>query len=272
MIGQTNIIKWVDSKLDNLPNFIIFVGGKGSGKRTLAKYIAQKLGAHYAPCGAKVEDVREAIDSAYMIQDKTLYCFENADTMRSEAKNAMLKITEEPPKNARFVMTVEDKSSLLATIISRATVVELDIYTKSELSEYFWTQDYSFDKTKADCDITCSIASTPYEVDKIVEYGKDFLDYVELVMDNIAQVEPANAFKSANKLALKGDEGYDVKLFWEVFIKFCMDRIHDDTLKYSIGICETLPYILKVQRLGVNKAQIYDSWVFKIREVWYDYN
>ena len=50
MIGQKRVITWLDSVLDNAPKFIIFVAPRGCGKRMLAKYWAQRLGATYAPC------------------------------------------------------------------------------------------------------------------------------------------------------------------------------------------------------------------------------
>lgn len=260
IIGQKNILNYVDN-LTEVPHFIVFIGSKGSGKTTLATYIADKLNATFSVCGTKVDEIREVIDTAYHTKDPIVYCIRNADTMRAEAKNAMLKITEEPPENAWFIMTVEDDGSLLDTIKSRALVIYLEPYSKDELSNYY---KLKYDGVPRYIDI----ATTPYEVDMLQEYGQDFIDYVELVVDNIAEVASANAFKSANKLALKKDEGYDLKLFWNTFVQTCLNRLDDDVLWYSQGVCETLPYVAKVQKLGVNKQQLYDSWVFSIREVW----
>lgn len=264
MIGQRSIIDWIDRNLDNFPTFIIFVAPRGCGKRMLAHYVARKLGANYAPCGVKVDEVREVINTAYSTRDKALYCFEDADTMRAEAKNAMLKVTEEPPANAYFCMTVEDESSLLDTIKSRGHVILLQPYTRDEI------KDYVLDKYGEDAPmVICDVASTPREADLMVQYGPDFMDYVELVVDNVAEVQPANAFKSSGKLALKNEEDkYDLKLFWNAFISICIKRVMDDSLKYTQGVCTTIPYLLKCERLGVNKVQLYDDWVFNIREVW----
>ncbi|MBL1680403.1 hypothetical protein ELD14_28950, partial [Klebsiella pneumoniae] len=80
--------------------------------------------------------VREVIDNSYSCYTKTMYCLSNADNMRSQAKNAMLKITEEPPENAYFCITAIDESSLLDTIKSRAQVLRMNEYLPSEISEY----------------------------------------------------------------------------------------------------------------------------------------
>jgi hypothetical protein len=271
MIGQTNILEWVDKNIDSFPHFIVLVGEKGSGKRTLTKQISHIIGATYAECEIKTDSVREVIDTAYSVTTKVMYCFADADNMKAQAKNAMLKITEEPPENAYFCLTVTDSSSLLDTIKSRAYVLNMQSYTRLEIEEYYNSNIEHYDNLLELEDIL-GLCDTPYEVDILCEYGSDFIDYVELVVDNIAEVEPANAFKSSSKLALKTDEGYDLKLFWKCFIHVCLHRMNHEhmkeTLHYANGIVATTPYLNKVSKLGVNKTQLYDKWVFEIRKSW----
>ena len=64
MIGQKHIREFIDLNVDKLPHFIVLIGDKGGGKRTLAKYIAEKLGATYSEVGIKVDDVREVVDTS----------------------------------------------------------------------------------------------------------------------------------------------------------------------------------------------------------------
>lgn len=267
MVGQERVIRWLDSVSDDAPKFIIFVAPRGCGKRMLAKYLAHNLGATYAPCGVKVEEVRDVINASYTVQDKMLYCFEDADTMRAEAKNAMLKVTEEPPKNAYFAMTVEDDSSLLDTIKSRGYVVALDPYSVEDIRNYIIQSHPDFSRERLDT--IANIASCPREAELMITYGDEFMDYVELVVDNIGEVASANSFKSSSKLALKNEEDkYDLKVFWNAFILVCLKRVTSDPLHYARGIDVTTPFLKMCDRLGVNKSQLYDNWVFEIREVW----
>lgn len=270
MVGQVRILNYIDSlNTKNIPSFLILLGGKGSGRTMLAKHFANSIDATFTTCGIKVDEIRSIIDTAYKTREKVVYCIQDADTMRNEAKNAMLKITEEPPKNAYFVMTVENDSTLLDTIKSRAMVLSLDPYTKKELEQYFYS---TTNEGGSEIKLISDIATTPYEVDKMIEYGKDFIDYVNLVIDNIANVEPANAFKAGGRIALKNEEDkYDFKLFLNAFIELCINRIYEDTKNsyhYSKGIDVTIPYLNKVSHIGVNKQQLYDAWVFEIRGVW----
>ena len=271
MIGQTKILDWVDKNINAFPHFIVLVGSSGCGKKTLAREIAHKLSLVYAECEIKVDTVREVIDTAYQSNTDVMYCFADADNMRPQAKNAMLKITEEPPQRAYFCMTVSDDSSLLDTIKSRAYVFDMEPYTIEQLDEYRKSNDLF----GANSELVKAIATNPKEINLLNEYGNDFYNYVQLVVDNIAEVEPANAFKSSNKLALKNEEGYDLALFWKCFMQICLNRLNtqnDKIAYYSNGVMATSKYLNKVNKLGVNKTQLYDSWVFEIRNVWLESN
>ena len=47
---------------------------------------------------------------------------ENADRMQDSARNAMLKILEEPPETVRFVLLSSRRASMMATILSRSRI------------------------------------------------------------------------------------------------------------------------------------------------------
>lgn len=277
MVGQEKNIKWVNTAVENdkVPKSIIIIGPKGSGKRTMAKFIAQKLNCVYAQSDIKVDAVRQVIDTAYKTTDKVLYCFENADNMKNAAKNALLKVTEEAPTYAWFVMTLMDDSTLLPTIKSRSFVMNMQPYTAEDKGLILSSLDTEHKLTPEQRSYFIEMANTPYELQKLCEYGQDFLDYVEMVADNVSEVESANAFKSGNKLALKNnDEGYDLSLFMLAFVQLCIKRITEgkSPIKYASGVpCTNWAY-RDSMKLGVNKQQLFDWWVFKLRSVWYDFD
>lgn len=266
MLGQKKLLRWVDNNINSFPHFIVLIGSSGCGKKTLAREIAHKISCVYSECSVNVDAVREVIDSSYQSQTKVMYCFADADNMKAQAKNAMLKITEEPPQNAYFCLTVCDESSLLDTIKSRAYVLQMEEYEPKEIS------DYVENKYEVSNELYPLLCKTPGDADLLHTYEPEsFYEYVELVVDNVAEVEPANAFKSAGKLALKSDEGYDLKLFWRAFVQVCLERMEkgpESVIHYCNGIIATTKCLNKVSKLGVNKQQLYDKWVFDIREVW----
>lgn len=266
MIGQRGNLEMIDKWVaDGCPQFFCIVGSRGSGKRMLAKYIAEKLKTNYSEVGIKVEDVRDVIDSATRYGG--FYVFADADTMSVNAKNALLKITEEPPKDAYFVVTIQDESSLLDTIKSRAQLIRIEPYSEDELRSYFFQVVDEGDYPEAT--IITSIASTPYDVDLLIQYGCGFIDYVNLVVDNIREVEPANAFKSVNRLALKNEEDkYDLTLFFRTVITVCrLKLVTSLDTEYAKMILATSHHLSKLDKVGVNKQQLYDSWVFEVRSI-----
>jgi len=142
-----------------LPHAIIIEGEDGLGKRTLARELAQALvcrsdgekpcnecaqcrkaekGIHpdifeYSASGGArsfhVDTVRDIINDAYMSPneaDYKVYILGNAHCMNENAQNAILKILEEPPAYAVFILTVSNRAMLLETVLSRAVVLSVN--------------------------------------------------------------------------------------------------------------------------------------------------
>ena len=271
MIGQANLHSRIEQLINDgtFPRFSILVGPKGSGKKTLAHEIAKKIpNALVFDVGLSVGDVRTSIENAYKMVNTVVRIIPDADTMSNAAKNALLKVTEEPPNNAYFIMTLEDENNTLETIRSRGTVFHMDSYTHDEIYRYACSFDC--------CDIESyklftSICDTPGDVDMLKKMGsKEFYNYVQLVVDNIAEVQLANAFKISEKIALKdGAEGYDLKLFWRAFYRLCGDRFFIGLeQKYSDPMAITNKYLQKLRIKGINRQMLFDSWLLEIREVW----
>ncbi len=141
------------------PHALILEGPAGSGKRTLARLIAQWMlctGQGERPCGAcpnckkaaanghpdlfiaaggegarsfHIDVIRRIREEAAILPNEgavKVYLLENAGVMTEQAQNALLKVLEEPPKHVRFLLTCEASSQLLPTILSRAPVLSLE--------------------------------------------------------------------------------------------------------------------------------------------------
>ncbi len=141
-----------------LPHAIIIEGDEGTGKRTLAREIACALvcrGSGEKPCGScaqcvkaqkgvhpdifehsasggarsfHVDVIRDVINDVYMSpneSDYKIYILGNAHCMSESAQNALLKILEEPPSYAVFILTAVNKSALLETVLSRAVTLSI---------------------------------------------------------------------------------------------------------------------------------------------------
>lgn len=264
MIGQNNIRQQLSTLIENktFPRFTILVGAKGSGKKTLCKWIANNLGETvYKVEDVKVDTIRKLISDSYKVQTPIVYIISDADNMSIAAKNALLKVTEEPPNNARFIMTLENTENTLETVRSRATIFNMDVYTPAEILEY---SDNRFEKL----DIVAEICETPGEVDTFFSMGADFFLFVEKVVDNISEVSLANAFKIADMIAFKGEEDkYDLKLFLKAFQKICASRYKEGT-EYLVAVRVTSDILNDLRITGINKNALFDMWILNIRDIW----
>lgn len=262
MIGQNNLREQINYLIhtDGLPRFSIFVGAKGSGRKTFIRELIQSIGGLHEECGIKVDDIRKMITDAYTIHSDIIYFIPDADNMSLAAKNALLKVTEEPPNNAYFIMTLEDADNILETIRSRATFFHMDLYTHEEKVKYIIGKSSVSD---ADVLKISSICDNLGEINILIDCGvKEFYDYVQLVVDNIAEVSLANAFKIPSKVALKEDaKGYNLKLFWTAFMKICYE-----TGKFHEMIV-TSGYLQKLRIKSINRSMLMDNWVLDIREL-----
>lgn len=275
MIGQLQLRDIFEISIDEnmFPRFCILTGPAGCGKKTMCDWLITKFkqkdgnSANYTLPDVKIDTIREMIATSYKAADKIIYIIADADGMSTAAKNSLLKITEEPPKNAYFIMTLEDISNTLDTIKSRAAVYQMDNYTRENIDEY---ARRSHKPAESDFEIIHAICDVPGDVDLLYAYKpSEFYNYVIQVVDNINEVEGANAFKIADKLALKQDStGYDVKLFLRAFMAICVSRMQTEPLKYASGTSITSKYISQLGIKGISKQMLIDGWLLEIRKYW----
>ncbi|MBR1762176.1 MAG: hypothetical protein IJ731_02270 [Eubacterium sp.] len=167
---------------NRFPHALIIEGEEGLGKKTLAKEIALSLmcisneerpckscaqcskvlkGIHpdiceYGPDESKktrpftVDTVREIINDAAIQPNESqykIYFLYECERMNASAQNALLKLIEEPPSYAIFILCTETKSALLETVLSRSVAISLEGVNPSEGAQFICERDekISFD-------------------------------------------------------------------------------------------------------------------------------
>lgn len=268
MIGQEQLLNDISLLVDRdtFPRFCILTGPRGSGKKLIAHHIGDILKCTVVNAGTTVTDIRTVIDNCYNLTSATLYIMADADNMSVQAKNALLKVTEEPPNRSYFIITLEDINNTLETIRSRAVTFQLEPYTPEQLVEYAISKQYD-----TDINIIEEICDTPGEVDTLCQYDvPEFYNFVNTTIDHIATVSGANVFKLTDRLKLKEDgDGYDVKLFFKMFMKVCWERYSDtDDIKYTNGVLVTSDYLKDLRITGISKPGVVDLWILDMRREW----
>lgn len=273
MIGQQKLINKIDKLVANgFPRFVLLVGAKGSGKKLISREIANKLSFPLVPIGIGVDEVREVITNSYRNVEPIVYILPDTDKMSVAAKNALLKVTEEPPQKAYFILTVTDLSNTLKTLISRACVLQMDNYSEDELRQYLGQKYDISNLSNQDIDFLVSCGTVPEEIDVLMSYDvTEFRNFVEMVSKHLHTVSSANAFKIEQKLALKKDEEkWDVLLFLQALKKYLCDiylefgeKPYFEAYKLACSVINELKF-----KNSANRQYCLDSFILEMRKCW----
>ena len=257
MIGQKNnintLIQWRCNK--SVPRFIIISGALGSGRLTLAKVIIKMINAKGIIMSNSIAEVRETIENAYTITEPACYIFRNADDMKNEAKNALLKVVEEPPNNAYFIMTVHNIDNMLGTIRSRGTVIKMEPYTLQEL------------KSVCDDELKLEYCTNIGELQITHEEVQRTEDCVDDVLKALREKSGTNLLKACTQLKGKQTETdkIDCLLFFKVFQKRLYRMFENFELSFE---CIQHLFICKqeLNRNAINKKSSIEGMLIKILE------
>lgn len=269
MTGQEQLKGVIDKWIQNnsIPRFLIISGPRLSGRYTLVKYLHKQAQSYLVECELGVESVRESVRNCYKCNGRTLYLFKNADRMSLAAKNALLKITEEPPRQAHFILTVESPDNTLETLRSRAVNLSMAPYNKAELDEFSAKLNLKSPSVRI-------FSTSPGEMLMYNNLNvQDIVDFCNTVIDNIKKVSGVNAFKILNRLKIKeGQEGFDVDIFFRILKQCLFIRIFDEEtsnencIVYSNMLRVTSQYEHEFKLSGIKRDSTLDMWVLEMRE------
>jgi len=155
----------------------LIVGEKGVGKRSFARYSAVRFicGHTFDNCAccrrvaeaihpdvkvikAKgrqilIDQIRDIIADASVRPfeaEKKVYIIEQAEKMNASAQNCLLKVLEEPPAHAVFLLTAESVYGLLPTVVSRCQILRVELANPDDLAqEVFIRYNMAQDEAKS---------------------------------------------------------------------------------------------------------------------------
>ncbi|WP_322201765.1 ATP-binding protein [Acutalibacter intestini] len=151
------------------PHAVILQGEPGTGKRTLAALLGKALvcrNRDQAPCGVcpscvraaagshpdlrvvegsgvskalNVDTIRAVLEDAYRMPDESpynVYILNMGTRTLDAAQNKLLKLIEEPPQGAVFILICPSADSVLPTIRSRAQIFTLLPLEEAEAAQW----------------------------------------------------------------------------------------------------------------------------------------
>lgn len=270
IIGQKKLLSTIDNLIENnnFPRYSIIVGNAGSGKKLITSYIAEGLEALLVPCELSVDSVREVIDLSYNQTSPTLYMWADANKMSVGAKNAVLKVTEEPPQNAYFVMTTDNVNGLLNTLTSRGTVFNINPYTVEDLVSYATLKN--IDTKSKEFNTIISISTTPQDIITLSNVDiAQFDKVVNVLCGSVGNINLANTLKISTLLKFKDSDDDKEKFDPILFMKACMNTFvefmkKDNKPIYHKFISKTSEYLADMYSKSLNKVCTVDNWLIDL--------
>ena len=132
-------------KKGDIPHALLFCGGRGTGKTTLARIFAREIGTKDvdlyeidAASNRGIDDIRELREAVHTVpyeSERKVYIIDEVHMLTKEAFNALLKTLEEPPAHVVFILATTEEEKLLDTILSRCQVFRMRAPSRAVLAQ-----------------------------------------------------------------------------------------------------------------------------------------
>jgi DNA polymerase-3 subunit gamma/tau len=147
VLGQDHVTSVLKESIvrDTISHAYLFFGGRGTGKTSVARILAQEIGTSPddlyeidAASNTSVDDIRTLNDAVHILPFHSkykVYILDEVHMLSKSAFNALLKTLEEPPKHVIFILATTEMHKVPDTIISRCEVYTFKKPTQALLAQ-----------------------------------------------------------------------------------------------------------------------------------------
>lgn len=225
----------------HLPHAIIIDGDEGTGRHTLAEFlaVAAMCSGDTKPCGeckncrlclthnhpdiilVAPEEKKKSLSAAQVRKIRSdsfvkphyggmkVFIIDKADMLSDVSQNALLKIIEEPPQSIMFILICESANRLLDTVLSRCVTFTLYPPEQREALEYLLEQT-----GKKESEIISALAATHNNIGKALlklgkkrsEKGAVAEEFLSAVLENEPPLSLLLRLKPLEKDRMKASE------------------------------------------------------------------
>jgi DNA polymerase III gamma/tau subunit len=147
VLGQADAVRILSEwlKKDSVPHCIVFAGPSGCGKTTFARILRKEMGCspfdfydlNCAKDSRGIETIRNISNRmGYKPHRRCrMWLFDEAHKLSNDAQNALLKVLEDPPSHAYFMLCTTEPEKLIRTIRTRASMIAVKALAPREIAE-----------------------------------------------------------------------------------------------------------------------------------------
>lgn len=146
VIGNTATVEALRQIIarEDKPHAYLFIGSRGTGKTTLARILAKACGCEdmdfyeYNAANTRGIDTVRYITSMAPLAPRgksKFYLLDEAHRVTPDAQEALLKLLEDPPRHAYFVLATTNPEKLIDTVKSRCTTFTTKLLLAAEMAE-----------------------------------------------------------------------------------------------------------------------------------------
>ncbi len=248
LVGQTKNLDLIKN-WTTMPSFLIVQGNNDMGKTYFIKYLCKKYGLGYMLLDNKVDTIRKLV-STTKPNGNIVYHFKDFHLASLGAKNALLKITEEPLQGNYIAISGLKQ---IDTLESRARILKMQPYSDKELHDFI-------DKSSLDKNIVERLLKYNFRTPStLLKYGSledidDILSFAEYTVTDILHLNQTDINKIASKFDRSYEKGKIDKAL--VFVEILCNLLESQMLKKNyLSFAEEFNVLFQVKHMlsqGVN--------------------
>ena len=233
VLGNASTISALSKMLkskDTMPHTFLFYGPSGCGKTTLARILATELKCNVSDMeelnGANqrgIDDARGMIDRANnlpMFGKSRVFIMDEMHMLTRDAMNSLLKILEDVPSHAYFILCSTEPDKILKTIRNRCTAFQVELLSEDDIGDLL---DYALGEVKMD---------VPDDIfNNLIICAEGSPRKALVLLEQVLSVENE---KEQKKLLIKGAIEKDV-------IDLCRAILNGDSWSKVAGIYKSIP-------------------------------
>ena len=207
----------------------------------------------------QILDLQQEFSMAAVEGSKRIYVIRDADKMRSETANSMLKFLEEPDNSIIAILMTNNFNNLLSTIVSRCQIIRLNNNNSIDVNEELSLLALNFIKNIEDSGYYAVMKEQEILFDTIgVKEREKYVYFFDKLIDMYYDILKI----------LNGDKNIQYVDYLEKFDKISKNNTHEGVLRkisLLIGYKDRIKYNvninLLIDSLIVNIGGIYEgSW------------